>query len=109
MQLHEQHGDQVTCISFNMNYDGGDPATTYEDDVKAFVEERQANFLNIISRDSDSDVYEKLDLSGIPAVLVYDKKGELRKRFDNSEQEYGKDGFNYAEHITPFVEKLLTE
>lgn len=39
-------------------------------------------------------------------IQVYDRNGKLSKQFDNEKNEYGKDGFTYAQHIIPYVRQL---
>ena len=42
----------------------------------------------------------------IPVSLVYDAEGKLAKSFNNDAGEYGKNGFNYKEHISAQVDEL---
>jgi hypothetical protein len=111
VQLHRDFAGQVACISLNIDYNGDpdEPPESFRDQVLEFVTEHGATFQNVICSDPDEKLYEMLDLGAIPAVLVYDRAGTLRKRFDNDEGEYGTDGFTYEQHVVPFVEQLLAE
>jgi len=107
--LQKKYPDQVVAISFNMNYDGSKsaPPESNGDDILEALAKMKADIHNIISSTPDEDLYEKIDLASIPAVLVYSADGKLAKRFSDESGEYGQTGFSYEKHITPFVEKLL--
>ena len=96
-------------MTMNVDFDGtGSPASLEEDVIKPLAK-LQANFLSVISSDSNEAILDKLQLAAVPMVLVYDKTGQLRKRFDNDTQEYGSEGFSYKDDIGPFVRELLAE
>ena len=109
MQLHNQYQNQVVCLSFNMDFDGGSeaPRASQLEDVRTFAVSRQARFTHIVSSDVDTAIYEKLNLASIPAVLVYGPDGKLSKRFDNESAQYGDGGFSYQDDIIPYVRALL--
>jgi thiol-disulfide isomerase/thioredoxin len=109
VKLHRQFPDSVACISVDIDYIGrkDEPPESFRNEVLAFVSEHQATFQNVISSDTDEDVLDALEVGSIPAVLVYDREGNLKKKFTNDENEYGDDGFKYQQHIIPLVEELL--
>jgi thiol-disulfide isomerase/thioredoxin len=111
VKLHQKHRGDVVCISLNLNYSGakGESPDESREEVLKFLNKQNADFQNILCADPDSDIYKKLGLAAVPAVLVYDKTGQMRKRFDNETEEYGKEGFKYDPHIIVFVEMLLNE
>jgi hypothetical protein len=111
VQLHREHSDNVACVSLNIDYDGSpnSPPESYRKSVLEFLTKYEAEFQNVVCADSSEVLYDKLDLGSIPAVLVYNQQGELSKRFDNDQQEYGSEGFTYQKHVIPFVEGLLGE
>lgn len=111
VKLQEKHGDKVVCISFNLNYSGATGETPEDSraEVLKFLGEQKAEFQNILCSEPDTDVYQTLHLAAVPAVLVYDKSGQLRKRFDNENDEYGKEGYKYDPHVAGLVETLLAE
>jgi len=111
VKLHQEHPQTVTCISVNLNYDGtaDSPPESHLTSVLEFLKKQDATFVNVVCSDPDSDVYDMIDLSSIPAVYVYDKAGKLRKRFDNERSDYGDEGFTYEKHVIPLVDQLLAE
>lgn len=111
-RLQTQFPDKVVCITFSLDYDGSPdaPADSYRDAIlKVLSDQSLQNCVNYISGDPNDKIYESLNLSGIPAILVYRPDGALSKRFDNDKEEYGKEGFTYKEHVIPHVEKLVGE
>jgi len=111
VQLHRRFPDKVACISVDLDYIGlkEEPPASFHDKVLEFVSKHGATFPNVISSDSDEDVQNALGVAAIPAVLVYDREGNLAKKFTNDDGEYGEEGFTYAGHIIPLVEKLLED
>ncbi len=110
VQLHQRLHDRVTCISVSLDYAGGaNKPQDLQAPILAMLDARDATCTNVLCSDKDSEVYDRLKLAAVPAVLVYDRDGKLRKRFDNEKDEYGAEGFNYDEHIVPLVEQLLAE
>jgi thiol-disulfide isomerase/thioredoxin len=101
-------GLRVMCISLNTNYIGiGKPRDEF-DDVLKFLTRQNANQVhNLLSSDADEDLYKKIGIASIPVVQVYGRDGKLAKQFDNEKDEYGKDGFTYEKHVTPYVQKLV--
>ncbi len=109
--LHEKYPDQVACISVNLNYTGGpdESPESHQETVLKFLEQQNATFANVICNEADEQVYTKIDLAGVPAIYVYDKQGQLHKRFDNDSAEYGDEGFTYQQHVIPLVEQLMSQ
>ena len=96
-------------MTMNVDFDGAGKPEELREDVQKILVKLEATFPCVISSDSNDVLYEKLKLAAVPAVLVYDQTGQLRKRFDNDAQEYGSEGFTYADHIVPLVKELLAE
>ena len=111
VQLHDEHPDDVVCMSFNLDYSGvaSEPPESFHDSVHKFLEEQGATFTNAISGDASDDVFNNLDLGSVPAVLVYGRDGQLAKRFDNDDATYGDEGFTYKDHILPLVDSLISD
>lgn len=110
VELQKKHPKDVACISMNLNYAGirDEPPESFREEVLAFLSKQNAYFQNVISKDPDADLFEKLDLASIPAVYVYDRKGKLVKRFDNDNIQSPSDEFTYEKDIIPLVKKLLS-
>jgi thiol-disulfide isomerase/thioredoxin len=100
VKLHEKYGDKVACVSLSFDYQGLDPPEVVKEPVLGFLKQQNAAFDNVLSSVEADDLYKKLDLAAVPAVFVYDREGQLRKRFDNSTGEE----FTYED-----VEAYLTE
>lgn len=112
VKLHEEHGRDVICISFNVDYVGipNKPAEFYRPRVETFLKKQKATFANLLSTQDSDAFFAARELSSIPAVYVYGRDGQLAKRFDESLLQEGKEeAFTYAADITPFVKKLLQE
>ena len=108
--LHNKYpSDKITCISVSCDYEGleSEPPESKSPSVMKFLESTKATCTNLLLSDADLDVYEAIGLAAIPAVYVYDTKGNLAKRFDNDSGEYGDEGFTYEDHIVPLIETLL--
>jgi hypothetical protein len=55
---------------------------------------------------ADTELWDQIDLSSVPAVYVFDQTGKEIKRFDNDNAETE---FTYENDVTPLVESLLQE
>ncbi|MDP6467391.1 MAG: hypothetical protein QF918_06615 [Pirellulaceae bacterium] len=109
MRLHQQNPETIVAMTMNIDFDGAGSPESLHEDVNKILVNLKATFLTVISSDSNDALYEKLKLASVPAVLVYDQTGQLRKRFDNDATEYGPEGFTYEEQIEPLVKELLAE
>lgn len=106
--LHRDLGDQVACISVDSDYDGRrtKPAESYRPQVEAFLKSVGATFPNYLSETPSDELFTALEITSIPAVLIYDAHGQLVRTFSD----VGDDaGFTYAENIRPYVQQLLAE
>ena len=111
VKLQRDHPVDVVCVGFNLDYSGaaGETPESFRTAVGEFLTKQGAGFENVISSDAADDVFQRLKLGSIPAVLVYGPDGQLTKRFDNDDALYGDEGFTYEKHIVPWVEQLLAE
>lgn len=109
--LQKKYPEKVVCVSFNLNYDGSknSPPESSSDELMEFFTKQKADIVNLISSTPDEDLYKALNLASIPAAYVYGIDGKLQKRFDNETLAYGQEGFNYKEHIIPFIDELLQQ
>ncbi len=106
--IHRDLGDRVACISIASDYDGrkSKPAESYRPQVEEVLKSMGATFQNYLSETPNEDLYAALEISSIPAVLIYDASGKLVRTFSD----VGDDaGFTYADNIRPYVEQLLAE
>jgi len=107
VKLHEKYGaDKVACISLCFNYEGLKKETPqeHEESVLKFLREQHAEFDNVIANEPSEELYGKFGFPSVPAVFVYDRKGELAKRFENRDAKAKP--FTY-EDVGAEVEKLL--
>jgi thiol-disulfide isomerase/thioredoxin len=107
VKLHEKYGaDDVACISLCFNYEGLKKETPeeHEESVLKFLREQHAEFDNVIANEPSEELYGKFGFPSVPAVFVYDRKGELAKRFENRDAKAKP--FTY-EGVGAEVEKLL--
>ena len=112
VELQKTHGDKIACISFNVDYVGikNKPADFYRERVEAFLKKQKATFPNILCTVESDKVFEKLELSSIPAVYVFDAEGKEVKRFDDSLLEDGEEeAFTYMADINPYVKNLVEQ
>ncbi|MDA0589945.1 MAG: TlpA disulfide reductase family protein [Planctomycetota bacterium] len=107
VELHDRLGDKIACASFNIDFYGVGSPEELKPGVLEFLSERNATSSNFVSSTADEEVLDALDVASIPAALVYDQSGLLKKTFKNDNEDYGAGGFNYEEHVNPLVEELL--
>lgn len=109
VQLHKDHGDEVTCISVSLDYQGfeDEPVESYRDSVLEVLKGKGATMTNILcSTESDVIYDEKIELGSIPVVFVYDREGNLAATFPNPDDPAE---FTYQEDVLPLVTKLLEQ
>ena len=99
--LHRQLSDRVACISLCFDYDGLGTPEEVAGPVLEFLQQQQATFDNVLSSDEADELYRRFELASVPAVYVYDRGGQLHKRFDHERGEE----FTYAD-ITATVTEL---
>lgn len=104
VELSKKHAaDKVKCVSLSFDFEETkDPAKTYQP-VREFLTKMDARFTNLLVTMDADELHQKVGLTSIPGVFVFDAQGKLHKLFDNSEP--GKQ-FNY-EQVGAAVEALL--
>jgi thiol-disulfide isomerase/thioredoxin len=104
VELNKKHAkDKVKCVSLSFDFEETtDPEKTYQP-VREFLTKMDARFTNLLVTMDADELHQKIGLTSIPGVFVYDAQGKLHKLFDNSEP--GKQ-FNY-EQVSAAVEALL--
>ncbi|MFM7074240.1 MAG: TlpA family protein disulfide reductase [Planctomycetota bacterium] len=105
-RIQRELAKDVVCLSINCNFAGDGKPEDERPAALKVLKEIKAPFVTLISADADIDLYGKLGIASIPVIQVYDRAGKLSKQFDNEKNEYGKDGFTYAQHIIPYVRQL---
>lgn len=106
VRLHNTLGDQVHCVSANVDFDGRRtrPPESYANDVREFLQTSESTLANYISATPSDEVYAELGIPSIPAVLVFDADGTEVARFVDAGETVG---FTYRDHVIPFVRTLI--
>ena len=109
VELHQKYGDdKVKCMSLSFDYEGIDKPEDQHGRVLGFLRGQKATFENLMSNEESDTLYRKFKLAAVPAVFVYDREGNLRKRFDNQKAKSKEEQFSYAD-VRALVEQLLSE
>ncbi|HEV3136316.1 MAG TPA: TlpA disulfide reductase family protein, partial [Pirellulales bacterium] len=109
VELHKKYGpERVACISLSFDYEGLGKPEEQQDRVLQFLRQQGATFENLMSNEESDVLYRKFKLAAVPAVFVYDRAGQLRKRFDNEQAKSKAEAFTY-EQVKQLVAKLLEE
>ena len=103
MQLQEKYKNRVAVISLNVDHDEAEslPPKPLQQDVLDKLTQLKMNCQNVIAADPMEVVLDHYGVFSLPAVLVYDRNGKLRKKLDTE--------FRYDDDVFPLVEKLLGE
>lgn len=106
VRLNRRWGDSVRCIGVDLDFDGRKtrPPESYEPKVTDFLASVDADFENYISRTPSDDVFAEAEIPSIPAVLVFNSRGELVRKFVDAGETAG---FTYESHVEPLVRELL--
>jgi thiol-disulfide isomerase/thioredoxin len=90
VELHKQYPpEDVACVSLSFDYEGLGKPEEASEPVLTFLRSQGAAFDNLMSNEESDVLYRKFKLNAVPAVLVYDRAGQLRERFE-SEGAYDK-------------------
>ncbi len=106
--LQRKFGPPLACISLSFDFEGIGTPHDKAPAVQAFLESKQATFDNVLSTEESDVLYRKFGFVSVPAVLVYDQTGRLRKRFDNENAQREADAFTY-EQVGQLVAELVNE
>ena len=84
VSLAHDYGDQVACLSLSFDYEGFGTPEDVMPPVREFLGQVGAGGIeNYLGREDSDTLYEKLDLTSVPAVYVFGHNGELLRRFDD--------------------------
>ena len=106
VSLARDYGEQVACLSLSFDYEGFGTPEDALPPVQDFLSQVGAGAIeNLLGREDSDTLYEKLELTSVPAVYVYGRDGRLLQRFDDdyAANELGRP-FTYAD-----VRKLVDE
>lgn len=101
MQLQEKHGEQLATMTINVDFNKkmGGPSDELIAKVKSKLKDVGVTSQNLIASEHIDKVLETYNLGGLPAALIFDRGGKLRKKIDL--------GVNYAKDVAPEVEALI--
>ena len=108
--LARDFGAKVACLSLSFDYEGFGTPEEVLPPVREFLTDVGAtNVENLLGREDSDTLYEKLQLTSVPAVYVYGPEGKLRRRFDDdyAAKELGRP-FTYAD-VRGLVAATLAE
>lgn len=95
VELHHRHAkDGVVCVSVTLD------EPKQRDTALSFLQSKGATFPNYLLDEGEAG-WDKFNLKGIPAVFVYDRDGQLARKFTGDDPD---NQFTYAD-----VEKLVNE
>jgi thiol-disulfide isomerase/thioredoxin len=109
--LHNKYADgDVVCISMSVDYDGipNKPPEYYRERVLKFLTKMNSTMQNYQLNQEATEWFDSVGLGAIPAVFVYGRDGELKKRFDNDSITKSDEAFTY-EQVNQLVEELLAK
>lgn len=108
VELSKKYPKRVVCVSFSCDYYGvkSKPPSYYRKNVEKFLKKKKATFKNFLSTTASDDLFDKIKLASIPAVMVFGPDGKLAKRFDNDDLADDAEPFTYKKAVNPLVEKL---
>jgi len=105
--LQKKHSrEALACISLSFDYEGLGRPEEQREAVLSFLRQQGATFDNVLSSVESDVLTAKLEIPSIPAVFVYNKDGQLHRRFDNRFASTTGGPFTY-EQVAAEVEKLL--
>lgn len=108
-ELQKLHGDKIVCASFSLDFIGskGGPSEKLQEQVLSVLKRLGVTTTNFLSSDKDEKVTTEIGVAAIPAAMVYDRQGNLHKKFTNDDGEFGKGGYTYKKDVFPVVEALV--
>ncbi|MBT6459615.1 MAG: TlpA family protein disulfide reductase [Planctomycetaceae bacterium] len=84
VDLQKEYGDSVVCLSLSFDYEGFGVPEDVLPPVQKFLELVSAGSIeNLLNRDGADSLYTKMNLTSVPAVMVWDRDGTLMQQFDD--------------------------
>lgn len=110
VELAKRWPEDVVCISVNLDFAGlpDTTPTTCLPAVTKFLQSKAAdpaNLVNLVSTDTDEQMFAKFEIESIPSIFVYDRTGAVAAKLTIDSA--GADGLTYAGDVIPLVEKLI--
>ncbi len=109
VELHKSHAAKdVACVSLSFDFEGLGKPEEQQEPVLKFLRSQGATFENLLASEESDALYRKFKLAAVPAVFVYDRAGQLRKRFDNEQAKSKAEAFTYQQ-VRELVAELIAE
>lgn len=105
--LQDKYPDAVVCVSVCLDYYGdlNLPPSQLEPDVRQVLNTVKAHKVRNVMLSTESDeVFKTTEYPSIPIAYIFDQTGKRAVTFPDLQDPVE---FNYADDITPAVEKLL--
>ncbi len=100
----------LECISLSLDFEGIGKPEEQAPKVLEFLRGQGAAFDNVLASEESDAMYKKLDAPSIPLVMVYDRQGKLRERFQEETAKNGEPSPKpLYDRVEALVEKLLEE
>lgn len=98
-------GDKVKCIALDVDYYGSKrkPPEFYRADVQKVLDAVGIGFPSYICSTPSDDLFAKIEIISIPAVLIYDADGKLVRKFVDAGDDAG---FTYDKNVIPLLESM---
>lgn len=109
LKLQGKYPDDVAGISFDLDYAGipSKPQAGYRERVLKFLNgQNKSTVRHRMSTVAADEIFAQISLDSIPAIFVYDREGQLVKKFNGLMGP--KEELSYEKHVIPFVEQLVT-
>jgi thiol-disulfide isomerase/thioredoxin len=88
VELSRKYPDTVACVSLSLDYEGVGKPEESSEKVLAFLRSKEAAFDNVLATLDSIEMYDKLQISAVPAVIVYDRQGNRVQTFEGEEVDY---------------------
>jgi thiol-disulfide isomerase/thioredoxin len=91
VKLHQRlQGRGLVCVSVNCDHDGipAKPPAHYAPRVLKFLKDHDARLTNLLLTDPLLDFLEAAEVEATPTYLLYDRSGQLLRRFDGSTEDF---------------------
>jgi thiol-disulfide isomerase/thioredoxin len=100
----------VKCISLSLDFEGVGKPEDVAPQVLKFLRKQGATLENVLAADEPEVIYKKLEAASIPLVLVYDRQGKLRGRFEEpAVNRKGAAPKSLYDQVEAMVDTLLAE
>jgi len=107
--LQQRYPNDVVCIGLNCDYVGikKKPPEFYREKVTKVLADHKARIINVLCTMPSDDLFAELKIDSIPAVFVYDRKGQRAHTFDNRNPAGAGEGVSYETQVEPAVAGLV--